>query len=79
MIILLAMLFSLGVRVYPSSAVEETSQQRIDWIPLSVDQKWSRATYNYDLALMCGIAYAESMGQTPEDFGRFVGGLAALK
>ena len=72
-------LVCLAVSLCASNILVQAEEQIIDWIQLTVDQKWNRATHNYDLALIYGIAYSKSLGRTPENFGKFVGDLVALK
>ncbi len=42
----------------------------------TAEQKWTRSVYLTDFVWMSWIAYAKSLGQTPEDVGRFIGEIA---
>ncbi len=44
---------------------------------LTVEQKWKTAEGNLIYFVVSGIAYAKSLGKTPEDFGCFAGLVAA--
>jgi hypothetical protein len=42
----------------------------------TAEQKWLRSTYLSTFVVVTGIAYAKSVGQTPEHFARFLGEIA---
>ena len=43
---------------------------------LTQEQKWGKAESNLIYFVVCGIAYAKSKGESPEDFGTFAGNIA---
>ena len=79
MIISLVILLCFAVSLCALTTLVQAEEQKIDWIRLTVEQKWSRAIYNSELSILCGIAYAKSLGKTPEDFGKFMGDLVGQK
>lgn len=50
---------------------QDQGKQSIELAQLTVEQKLDRAVRNVTGNYLAGIAYAKSMGKTPEDFGRF--------
>ena len=43
---------------------------------LTLEQKWETAESNLIYFIVCGIAYAKSKSESPEDFGTFAGKVA---
>jgi hypothetical protein len=56
-----------------SALAQEKEKQSIEFPQLSIEQKLDRAVRNVNSRDIVGIAYAKSMGKTPEDFGKFNG------
>lgn len=56
-----------------AQTTDTTSDQIIQLPQLSLEQKLERSARNTTGRDVVGIAYAESMGKTPEDFGRYMG------
>ncbi|MBD3225858.1 MAG: hypothetical protein GF313_14110 [Caldithrix sp.] len=66
----------LSVNCY-SQTSEEKEDQKIKLKKLYLEQKLQRSVMNLAAILTCGIAYAKSQGETPEDYGKFVGDILA--
>ncbi len=50
--------------------------QNIELAPRTLEQRFASASGNWAATMVVGIRYAQSMGQTAEDFGRFMAELA---
>ena len=56
---------------------QEKDVEKIELPQLKIEQKWHVARNNLTALSMAGIAFAKSLGKTPEDFGKFYGELVA--
>jgi hypothetical protein len=56
-----------------SILAQEKEKQSIELPQLSLEQKLDRSVKNTTGREVVGIAYAKSMGKTPEDYGKFMG------
>ena len=56
---------------------QEKDVEKIGLPQLEIEQKWHVARNNLTALSMATIAFAKSLGKTPEDFGKFYGELAA--
>jgi hypothetical protein len=61
-----------------STLAQEKKEQSIELPQLSLEQKLDRSVRNTTARDIIGIAYAKSMGKTPEDYGNFIGGVTAF-
>ena len=53
-------------------------QQAAQELPTyTTEQRWERASSQLTVILVAGIAYAKSIGQSPEEYGEFLGNLFA--
>ena len=55
----------------------EQTKQKIELTQLNIEQKLDRTVMNLSALMISGIAYAKSLGQTPEEFGQFIGEIFA--
>lgn len=53
------------------------TKSRVELPNLTLEQKWETAESNLIYFVVSGIAYAKSKGESPEDFGKFAGEVAA--
>jgi hypothetical protein len=56
---------------------QEKKAEKIELPQLKIEQKWQVARNNLTSFSMATIAFAKSLGKTPEDFGEFYGELTA--
>jgi hypothetical protein len=49
---------------------------RVELHKPTLEQRWRTAESNLIYFVICGIAYAKSKGDSPEDFGTFAGEIA---
>jgi hypothetical protein len=57
-----------------SAFAQEKGEQIIQLPQLSLEQKLDRSVRNTTTRDIVGIAYAKSLGKTPEDYGKYIGG-----
>jgi len=69
---LLVLIFIFSISAYAQEKKIQTAQ-KIKLPELNVNQKLDRAVMNFTVFLTGGIAYAKSMGKTPEEYGKFIG------
>ena len=55
----------------------QEKEQKIELPQLTLEEKWETAESNLYYFICCGIAYAKSKGDSPEEFGTFTGEVAA--
>jgi len=67
-------LFVLSVSIL----AQEKEEQSIELPQLNLEQKVDRSVKNTTGRDIVSIAYAKSMGKTPEDYGKFIGELTAF-
>ncbi len=60
------------ISIYAQEKKEQT-EQKIELPKLYLEQKLDRAVLNVTSFITGGIAYAKSLGKTPEDYGKFIG------
>ena len=51
--------------------------QKKDLVQLTVEQQWKRSIWLFDSIQIAAISHAKSLGQSAEDYGKFVGELFA--
>jgi hypothetical protein len=56
---------------------QEKNAEKIELPQMKIEQKWHIARNNLTSSSMATIAFAKSLGKTPEDFGAFYGELTA--
>jgi len=56
---------------------QEKNAEKIELPQMKIEQKWHITRNNLTSSLMATIAFAKSLGKTPEDFGKFYGELTA--
>ena len=56
---------------------QEKKTENIEMPQMKMEEKWHVARNNLTALSMASIAFAKSLGKTPEDFGEFYGELAA--
>jgi hypothetical protein len=61
-----------------SILAQEKKEQSIELPQLNLEQKLDRSVRNTISRDIVSIAFAKSMGKTPEDYGKFIGGLTAF-
>ena len=63
--------------LFTNRILAQTTDAKLDQIiqlpQLSLEQKLDRSARNTTTRDIVGIAYAKSLGKTPEDFGRYIG------
>jgi hypothetical protein len=63
------LLCSIGIQ----GQTTQTKHSQIELPQLSLEQKLERSSRNTSSREIVAIAYAKSLGKTPEDFGKFIG------
>lgn len=66
-------LLLLGENVTQAQTTDSKLDQSIQLPQLSIEQKLVRSARNTTTRDIVGIAYAKSLGKTPEDFGKYIG------
>ena len=61
-----------------SILAQEKGEQSIELPQLNLEQKLDRSVKNTTSRDIVSIAFAKSMGKTPEDYGKFIGGLTSF-
>jgi len=69
---ILLIVFIFSVSIYAQEKKEQT-EQKIELPKLYLEQKLDRAVMNLSAIITGGIAFAKSVGKTPEDYGKFIG------
>jgi len=64
--------FIFSVSIFAQEKKEQT-EQKIELPKLYLEQKLDRAVMNFSALFTGSIAYAKSIGKTPEDYGKFIG------
>ncbi|MGZ2369236.1 hypothetical protein ACXR6G_05590 [Ancylomarina sp. YFZ004] len=67
------LLTSVGFLLYVLSYAQDTSAFKIQLQETTLESKHSHTAWRLDYYICTGIAYAKSMGQSVEDFAKFVG------
>jgi hypothetical protein len=70
MIVVFLSLYTIGIQAQTTDAKPD---QSIQLPQLSLEQKLERSARNTTTRDIVGIAYAKSLGKTPEDFGKYIG------
>jgi len=60
-----------------SAHSQDQKTQKKDLVQLTVDQQWKRSIWLFDSIQIAAIRHAKSLGETAEDYGKFVGELFA--
>ena len=71
--IMIAAFLSLLTNGIQAQTTNAKLDQSIQLPQLSLEQKLERSARNTTTRDIVGIAYAKSLGKTPEDFGRYIG------
>ena len=51
------------------------NNEKKELVQLTVEQRWQRSSWLFDLVTIAGINHAKSMGKTAKDYGKFIGEL----
>jgi hypothetical protein len=71
--IIMLVLFSFTLSTFIFA--QEQTKQKIEFPQYTLEQKYERAEGNFVSHTLAGIAYAKSKGDTPDDYGKFIGEL----
>jgi hypothetical protein len=70
---IIMVVFFISVNLF----AQEKEEPNIELPQLNIEQKLDRSVRNTTFRDIVGIAYAKSMGKTPEDYGKFIGELTS--